>query len=287
MPMHISPLDGRYLKIGRVAQLIADENPTIDYDDIMDMFTRAIFSGAFDPPPAGDLDNKQRTERDKDKHWLQVLIEAPFDRVTEAQSAIKPRPSEYFGAARETILSVMYCDGALPGEKEQWAQFMDLMGSKQEAFATLVRIPFSQYPEKGRNFLADIRAPKEKLQMWFRLREKPIPWFLARPAETVKTIELNGVVANSSQQKIEHANGDALELDGPPARTKRRKQGRPKKPAWIFIQTEIHRLHDEKPKMQKKEIAFEAWRLASKIFEGKELPNIKTIQRKIGEILSN
>lgn len=285
MPINISPLDDDFIKLGRVARLMADEDPTIEYEDVMDMFTRAIFSGALEPPPLRTYSDEELAERNKLRYWLQVLINSPKGRVTDAQRAIHPRPSEYYGAGRDTIISVMHCDEALPGDNKQWDKFLEFMGPRDEAYGALVRLHFNDYPEHGRKLLEDIRAPKIKLRKWFELRKKPVPWFLKPKDSNANSSKANGVESRAAEQESV-IKDSSQEIVAPETKPNGAAQGRPKKPAWVFIESVVRSLHREFPTKRKKEIAFDVWKLAKEKFDEEEVPSATTIQRKMGEILA-
>ncbi len=286
MPIHISPLDKNFIKLGRAARLIADDDPTVDSADIMDLFARAIFSGAFDLPEINDPKDIGKNGRSDESNWLQVPIVAPVDRVNDAQRRLDPPPVEYFGAGRATILSVMNSINGLPGDRAQWQQFFEASASTQDAFTALMRISYRQFPKAGQSFLEDVHAPKAKLRKWFELRELGIPSFLLEPITPPTSAKLNGVNLVNCKRNSELVEERAAEAKSPATNSKKRKQGRPKKSGWVFIEDFVRKLHKRYPKMQRKDLAYSSWTLAAKKFDEKDLPSLETIQRKIGEILS-
>jgi hypothetical protein len=53
MSESISALDGDYVRLGRVAALVAQERQQCAADDVMDLFKRALFAGEFDGTAGG------------------------------------------------------------------------------------------------------------------------------------------------------------------------------------------------------------------------------------------
>jgi hypothetical protein len=50
MSESISAFDGNYVRLGRVAALVAQERQQCIFDDVMDLLKQAVFAGKFDPP---------------------------------------------------------------------------------------------------------------------------------------------------------------------------------------------------------------------------------------------
>jgi len=121
MPDHISPLDERFITLGRAAMLIAKENPATSPAKVLDQFSRAIFAGEFDPPAVNLVDEEAIKMRNAPENWLHILIETPAVWLSPEQRKLSPRPVEYFGANRSTVTSVMYSMDALPGHGDQWS----------------------------------------------------------------------------------------------------------------------------------------------------------------------
>lgn len=102
------------------------------------------------------------------------------------------------------------------------------------------------------------------LKRWFGLRSIRVPRFLMNGDESATCARAASEVAASFE----------------PA-----SQGRPKKAAWDRIAQALFKLRAEHPRMRKKELAFEARKLAAQEFDEAELPSAATIQRKISEML--
>lgn len=270
MPDHISPLDERFITLGRAAALVAKENPATSPAKVLDLFARAIFTGEFDPPAADIFDEEALRKRNASENWLHVPIESPAVWLSPEQRKLSPRPVEYFGANRSTIASVMSSMDALPGQSDQWSSLLEdmtLRSGKEEAYTALSKTPLDRFPLSGRRFLAEAYAPKQKLRAWFEAQGLPLPAFLetpiaARPGRA-------GSVFN--HQRTEGKQG----------------QGRPKKSSWPRIAEILMKLREEHPRMQKKELAYEARRIAAESIDDGDLPSVATIQRRMAEIYSN
>lgn len=265
MTAYISPFDDRFLTLGRAAALAAEKHPGLDSADVMDMLARAVFDGAFDPPSTGGLDERARRAREAPENWMHIPIETPAPWLTPAHAKLSPKPQQYFGVNRLTISSVMQSVGGLPGSAAQWRDLLHDLShpeSQEEAFAALIKTPLAHYPEAGRRFLEGIYVPREKLRRWFALREIPVSQFLHDRGEPTGT---------------ENAAADCPPRE-PPAR------GRPQKAAWRCITRTLLKLRAENPTMQRKALAYAAWKCAAEAFDESDLPSVATIQRKLGEI---
>ncbi len=266
MTAYISPFDDRFLTLGRAARLAAEKHPGLDSADVMDMLARAVFAGAFDPPPLDAFDEAALRAREAPENWPHIPIETPAPWLTPAQAKLSPKPQQYFGANRLTIASVIQSAGGLPGAALQWRDLLhDLCRpeGQEEAFAALANTPLAHYPEAGRRFLEGIYITREKIRRWFALRDIPVSQFLHDGGEPADT---------------ENAAAECPSSE-PPAR------GRPKKAAWRCITEALLKLRAENPTMQRKALAFEAWKRAAEEFDESDLPSIATIQRKMGGIL--
>ena len=265
MTAYISPFDDRFLTLSRAARLAADNHPGLDSADVMDMLARAVFAGAFDPPSTDGLDERAWRAREAPENWPHILIETPAPWLTPAQAMLSPKPQQYFGANRLTIASVMQSVGGLPGAAAQWRGLLHDLSRPEgqaEAFAALTKTPLAHYPDAGRRFLEGIYIPREKLRRWFALREIPVSHFLHDGDEP-------GDTKNAA-------------ADCPPSEPQSR--GRPQKAAWQCITQALLKLRAENPAMQRKAMAYEAWKRAAGEFDKSDLPSVSTIQRKLGEI---
>lgn len=266
MPAYISPFDDRFLKLGRAARLAAENHPGLDSGDVMDMLARAVFAGAFDPPAAEGLDERARKAREAPENWPHIPIETPPPWLTPSQRQLSPKPQQYFGANRLTIASVMQSEDCLPGAAAQWdALLRDLTRpeGQEEAFAALTKTPFTHYPQAGQRFIEGIYVPRSKLRRWFELRQISVPEIL-----------------NDDEKPRGKESGAAQCTPLEPTT-----RGRPQKAAWRCITETLLKLRAEKPTMQRKAMAFAAWKRAAEEFDESGLPSVATIQRKMGEIL--
>ncbi len=269
----LSPFDERFITLGRAAALTADEHAATSPALILDMFARAVFSGAFDPPPFNIFDEEARRQRNAPENWLHIPIDTPANWLSPEQRKLVPRPVEYFGANRSTVASVMQSMGALPGDADQWSAMLHdltLTDGRAHAFAALSKIPLDRYPAIGQRFLEDAYAPKQKLRVWFEDQGLPLPAFLkldetADPTPVAQVISKFGCTRTNGKQQ----------------------QGRPKKTAWPAIVEILVKLRAERPGMQKKELAFEARRIAAEKMSEDDLPSVATIQRRMADIFNN
>ena len=257
----ISPLDDGFMRLGHVAMLMAAENEHRAYEDIMDRFKRAVFAGELEPPHIITPD------RDNPVNWLHMEIVIPRCELTRAQAELEPRPKRFCGVGRETIVSVLYTSGALPGNAEQWSELIYPRGricSPDEAPRALAAIPFREFPDRGRLEFEALVVPKTKLVAWLEAQGEEMPAFLLDEPRADETSTSAPVVSGDISTR-------------PP--------GRPNKPSWLRIVQLVHELRDANPDWQKKRLAFEAWQLARREFSKAELPSIATIQRSMVEIL--
>lgn len=267
MPDHISPFDERFITLGRAAALVAKENPATSPAKVLDLFARAIFAGEFDPPAADVFDEEAVRKRSALENWLHIPIESPAVWLSPELRNLSPRPVEYFGANRSTVASVMHSLDALPGHGDQWSSLLDNMtmtSGREEAYTALSKMPLDYFPLSGRRFLAEAYAPKQKLRAWFEGHGLPLPAFL-QPPTTARPGQAGSIF---NHQRSEEKQG----------------QGRPKKSSWPRIAEILMKLREEHPRMQKKELAYEARRIAAESIDDGDLPSVATIQRRMGEI---
>lgn len=256
-----SPLDAGYMRLGHVAMLMAEENEQRAYEDIMDRFKRAVFAGELEPPPYPVPD------RDNPVNWLHMEIVIPRCELMPAQAELEPRPKRIYGVGRGTVVSVLFTNGALPGEASSWSPLFDIctLGySSDQAPAALAAIPFREFPDRGRLEIVALVVPKAKLAAWFEAQGESLPAFLADEPR---------------------AKGSATAAPVTGEDTAIRPPGRPHKPAWPRIFQLVRELRDANPDWQQKRLACEAWLLARREFSEAELPSIATIQRSMVEIL--
>ena len=115
MTESVSAFDGNYVRLGRVAALVAQERQQCAFEDVMDLLKRAVFAGEFEPPSfqAGEA-------REELGNWLHMEIEAPRCLLPPDEAGLSLRPKELYGVNRSTVASVLLTTDALPGERMEW-----------------------------------------------------------------------------------------------------------------------------------------------------------------------
>lgn len=263
--MPISPTNSAFVRLGRAADMIADENDAVIREDVMDAFKCGIFQGDWEFPPQTSEDEARAPRR------LQMEISVPASTLPPVLQLLDLRPRTFYAVNRSTIASVMYCARALPGDHADWKRLFDFgdPGYDEELpYLTLAAIPFRQYPDNGRHELEILLAPKATLAIWLTSHRLPVPHALA------------GRLLVQSQPIAVHAH------DTEPSELRdQRQQGRPHKRAWPRIVELVRQLHAAHPDWQKKQLAFEGWQRASQEFPVSELPSVTTIQRDMVAIL--
>jgi hypothetical protein len=268
MSESISAFDGNYVRLGQVAALLAQERAQCAADDVMDLFKRSVFAREFEPPSfeVGET-------REDPRNWLHMEIEAPRCTLPPDHAALSVRPKQLYGVNRSTIASVLLTTDALPGGRVEWEPLLDITTlpyTGENGFSALGSIPFRDYPERGRRELEALLIPIEKLAPWLEKRGWSLPGALA--------------AAVGKEQGL----GEAAELRSggrEVSTSEARRAGRPQKRAWPRVVELVRQLAAEHRDWQKKELAGEAWKRASKEFSADELPSEATIQRHMADIL--
>ena len=142
----------------------------------------------------------------------------------------------------------------------------------ENGFSALAAIPFRDFPERGRKELEALLIPIEKLVPWLKKRGWSLPRALAA-AEAKRQASAEAACSQSSSCET--------------SKSEARQAGRPQKPAWPRIGELVRQLARAHPDWQKKVLAGEAWKRASKEFSESELPSEATIQRHMVEILNS
>jgi hypothetical protein len=140
----------------------------------------------------------------------------------------------------------------------------------ENGFSALGSIPFRDFPERGRKEFEALLIPIEKLVPWLKKRGWTLPSLLAAAA--------------AKRQGSKEASGSRLSTSET-STSEARPAGWPQKRAWPRVVELVRQLAAEHPDWQKKELAGEAWKRASKEFSEHELPSEATIQRHMAEIL--
>lgn len=183
------------------------------------------------------------------------------------------RQRQLYGVNRSTIASVLLTTDALPGGRVEWEPLLDITTppyTGENGFSALRSIPFRDYPERGRRELEALLIPIDKLAPWLEKRGWSLPGALA--------------AAVGKEQGL----GEAAELRSggrEVSTSEARRAGRPQKRAWPRVVELVRQLAAEHRDWQKKELAGEAWKRASKEFSADELPSEATIQRHMADIL--
>ena len=156
----------------------------------------------------------------------------------------------------------------------EWEPLLDIIAppyTGEKGFSALVAIPFRDFPERGRKELEALLIPIVKLVPWLEKRGWTLPGFLATAAAKTQGSD---AAASARSSVLE----TSTRLTRP--------AGRPQKRAWPRVIEFVRQLAKENPDWQKKELAGEAWKRASKQFSESELPSEATIQRHMVDILN-
>ncbi len=158
--MPLLPLDEGYVRLGRVAELLARNHDDTTADDIMEAFKRAIFAGEMGHENVG----------------LQMEIAMPRCTLPPVVAAMSVRPRDRYGANRCTVASVLMCADALPGERVGWERLFDICDPDYDGerpYVTLIGIPYRDYPEAGRREMEALLVSKSKFGNWLAARDMP------------------------------------------------------------------------------------------------------------------
>jgi hypothetical protein len=272
-----SPLDASCIRFDAASELIAERDPAITRLAALELLVRAVWNGDFEPPPLslpcpvpGQLEARAHPEG-----WMFVPIEAPRAWLTDGQAALSIRPMELFKAGRETIVSVMYSNGQLPGDADGWHTLLDWRVEeparrRAEAFSALARIPVSAYTAEARVYLASLTIPRSKLQAWLDACSAQFHGLFFPMAPPVPAAPPPPAAAN-----------DAGEAAIP------QRRGRPVLAAWPTIEAAAHQINREQPDLPRKVLAGQLHELALRKFDEDDVPNEATILRRLGSILGD
>ncbi len=260
----ISPLDEGYMRLGRAAELMAQEPAHRAAGDVMDLLKRALFSGEFELPASHmlDLDAPNQPE-----DWLHMEIEVPRHELSPDLAALAPRPKRFYGVNRDTVMRVLETHDALPGTQSRWLPLLERFAPSYDpagACAALTAIPFRDFPDHGRVELESIVVPVAKLTAWLSAQGLGVP-----SALVVEVPERISIVD---------------EPHGPDEQTAR-SRGRPQKPSWPRVAEIVRQLHAAHPEWKLKVVAHAARQEALKEFPEADLPSEATIVRSMWDIL--
>ena len=260
MSDHPVTAGSRYLALSRAAELTAGADAFLTADQMLERFKRAIFSGEFDAPVSAS--------RVQGLEFLRIVVDIPKCELTQSQRALKTRVKRFYEMNRDSIASVIFCEGGLPGDRDLLDQWIYDGGRKKEVFNHLVMTPLSDFPEIGQRMIADIRISRARISAWLAIHGYPAPPSLKESDGIALTIE-----------------GAAAEM---PKRLARKKEpGRPELPGWRIVREHVVKSYDADPEKPFKILAHEAREEALKLCDERDTPSENTILRRMKEILSN
>lgn len=271
MPHYISPLDETFIRFDAAASLMASRDQTVTKESVLDMLVRAMWQGRFDPSDALKMARSDESDRENPENWLHIPIVAPDHLLTAEQVTLKPRPYEYYGAGRGTVISVMHSEDLLPGDAEQWTNMIREGGrgplDPAMAYDALIRTPFTKYPEAGKEYLRGIYIPRVMIQLWLDRRSSNFNDLFspreAAGAPCPPTADLN--------------------QDNKPPPTK----GRPRFSCREFIRERAVALKIAHPDMTHKIIAYKVRQTALEEYDETDVWEESTIYHKLGGYFKN
>ena len=263
----VSPLDGNYVSLKRAALLIAREQPGIESDDIMELFTHAIFAGEFER--AEFCINGIETA----DHWnLPLLrIEAPRRTGVVPRLPLDAQPQEYIAVKAMTVAEILSERDALPGGADDWSEFATLprgAAVAEDMLDALAHIRYSAFPPRAHAILRDIVVAKSQLRAWMVLKGYELPSFL----KGIASPAMKEAIAKPAET---HADGVAADAA----------RGRPRKAGWRRVEELVLAMHAADPAAPRSVLAFDARKAAATEFDEKELPSLATITRRMKAIL--
>lgn len=287
----ISPLDGDYISLKRAALLMARENPGIDAVDLMDMFKHAIFSREFD----GQGLRIPGLDPDDDRNYPLLLIEAPPAKIGFARRLPRPaKPHEYLSVTAHTVAQVLGERDMLPGPTEEWVEFIEGPPCENVTDITLealANIPYVAFPAEAQTLLGNILLAKAKLITWMEHKGYALPAFLVEPVSASEEGDVPvtpSEILNKVRSKPKAPTNPSPPKPAPTVESAScgdDVRGRPQKAAWQRIRELVRELHAADPTRQRSLLAFDAHERAKLEFDEKDLPSVKTIIRRMKNIL--
>jgi hypothetical protein len=274
----IAPLD-HYISVQAAAKLIAAERPETSFEQVMDTFMQAMFSGEFEPPDLSPL------RRDEANWMLHLRIEKPALDAAARAVPLDERPTAYYAVGAASILRFLDSRRALPCDLERPRKQVfchDIqLGDLEKTLGELASTPFAGFPEAGRTILGDMLMSRAHLRNWMRNQELSRPQLLGRAEQgsSGKSRPTDG----SDPDK--HGTGVAGALQPNRARRSRRERGRPPKRAWERIFAIARDIYSHNPHLKRSALAVETRRVARLEFDETDLPSVKTIERRMKEII--
>jgi len=257
---HPDTAEQRYFALRRAAELIASADVFLTADQMLERLKRAIFRGEFDAPvsarPVPGLE------------FLRVAVDIPRCEMTEIQRALKTRVKRLYEMNRDSIASVIHCEGGLPGDRHLLDQWIYDSERKKEVFNHLMATPLSDFPEIGQKMIADIRISQARIADWLAIHGYPAPDWLKEPSGVDLKIE---GVASERPKKI----------------ARKKEPGRPELPGWRIVREHIVKAYDADPEKPFKILAYDARQEALNSCDERDTPSENTILRRMKEILNN
>jgi hypothetical protein len=263
-----------YIRFDAAAEVLARAHQLSTPEGMLEMLTIAMWQGAFNPPSQFEPSDFDHSTRDDPENWLCIPIPMHASMLPEAQRALKPRPVEFFEVGRSSVLSVMHCEGLLPGDQTAWNTLLDHRNSmpsqekESDAFAALIQTPLREYSAESLRYLRGIFVPRPLLQKWLNRRSNAFDGII-NWSETEPPHRLTTQPANDAERTAP-----------------RSARGRPSLPAWDKIEVWAQRLHAQNPDIQRKQLAGLLHDKALEQFDESAVPNETTILRRLGRILN-
>lgn len=261
MSNHTDAAGSRYVALRPAAELVASADAFLTTGQMLDRLKCAVFRGEFDAPvsarPMPGLE------------FLQIAVVIPECEMTETERALKTRVKRYYDMNRDSIASVIYCEGGLPGNQgllDHWIYDGD---RKSEVFNHLTATPLSDFPEIGQKMIADIRISRARMANWLTIYGYPAPPILKEPDKGPATVKKCAAV------------------ERPGSIVRKKEQGRPELPGWRIVRDHIVKLRDADPEKPHKTLAHKARQEALKRCDELDVPSESTILRRMKEILNN
>ena len=184
MQTFVSPLNDDFISLKRAALLIAHERPSIEPEEIMEMFKHAIFAREFEREEI----TVGGVEPADDWNLPLLRIEMPLRSDFVRRLPLEAQPQEYFAVGGASIAQVLSERDALPGTADVWCAFANSArrpGIVDDALYALAHIPYSAFPPKARDILGNIVLAKIKLRTWMAFKRYELPSFLRDVASPV------------------------------------------------------------------------------------------------------
>lgn len=251
----------KYLALKRAAALVASADAFLTADQMLERLKCSIFRGEFDAPvsarPMPGLE------------FLQIAVVIPKCEMSETERALKTRVKRFYDMNRDSIASVIYCEGGLPGDQGLLDHWICDGDRKSEVFNHLTATPLSDFPEVGQRMIADIRISRARIANWLSIYGYPAPPILKEPDKGPATVEKSAAA------------------ESPGSKARKKEQGRPELPGWRIVREHIVKLRDSDSEKPHKVLAYEARQEALKHCDERDVPSENTILRRMKKILNN